>query len=204
VGEDAPGRYAAQISIFGPAERDALLGEAAPASIRSETESVIAGPWREASGRSRLDVLLETDVSTYLPGDLLVKMDIASMAYSLEARSPLLDPEVMQLAASLPAKYKARVASKKWILRRAYRGRLPSEVLDGKKRGFGVPLGAWFRNDLRDFARDVLLDPSTLNRGLFGEAPVRALLAAHDSGNADRSMQIWALLMLALWQRELA
>ncbi|HEY8082595.1 MAG TPA: asparagine synthase (glutamine-hydrolyzing) [Solirubrobacterales bacterium] len=202
VGEDAPGRYADHVCIFNRSEREALLGEAALAAVGTETADVIARPWREASGRSRLDVLLETDVDTYLPGDLLVKMDIASMAYSLEARSPLLDPELMQFAAALPAKYKARLASKKWILRRAYRGRIPNEVLDGKKRGFGVPLGAWFRNELRDFTRDVLLDPSTLDRGLFGEAQVRDLLALHEGGGADRSMQIWALLMLALWHSE--
>jgi asparagine synthase (glutamine-hydrolysing) len=202
VGEDAPGRYADQICIFDGTERDALLGEAAPASIRSETETVISDRWHQASGRSRLDVLLETDVNTYLPGDLLVKMDIASMAYSLEARSPLLDPDLMQFAASLPAKYKARFADKKWILRRAYRGRIPDEVLGGKKRGFGVPLGAWFRNELRDFTRDVLLDPVSRSRGLIREGPVRALLDQHDGGGADRSMQIWTLLMLELWHRE--
>jgi asparagine synthase (glutamine-hydrolysing) len=204
VGEDAPGRYADHVCIFNRSEREELLGEAAVAAVGAETAEVIAGLWREASGHNRLDVLLETDVNTYLPGDLLVKMDIASMAYSLEARSPLLDPELMQFAASLPARYKARITSKKWILRRAYRERVPDEVLDGKKRGFGVPLGAWFRNELRDFTRDVLLDPSTLERGLFGEAQVRDLLALHDNGGADRSMQIWALLMLALWQGEFA
>ena len=204
IGEDAPGRYAAHVGIFSRSEREALLGEAAPPAIGSETEGVIAGPWHEASGRRRLDVLLETDVNTYLPGDLLVKMDIASMAYSLEARSPLLDPEVMQFAASLPARHKARLASKKWILRRAYRGHVPDEVLDGKKRGFGVPLGAWFRSELRDFTRDVLLDPVTLERGLIRAAPVRSLLDQHDRGGVDRSMQIWTLLMLELWQREFA
>jgi asparagine synthase (glutamine-hydrolysing) len=202
IGEDAPGRYADHVCIFNRAERRALLGEAASPAIEAETAGVIAGPWREASGHSRLDVLLETDVQTYLPGDLLVKMDIASMAYSLEARSPLLDPEVMEFAASLPAKLKARGTKKKWILRRAYRGRVPDEVLDGKKRGFGVPLGAWFRGELRDFARDVLLDPSTLDLGLVPAAQARALLDLHEGG-ADRSAQIWSLLMLALWYREL-
>jgi asparagine synthase (glutamine-hydrolysing) len=107
----------------------------------------------------------------------------------------------MQFAASLPAKLKAQRTNKKWILRRAYRGRIPDQVLDGKKRGFGVPLGAWFRGELRDFAREVLLDPSTLDIGLFGEAQARSLLDLHDAG-ADRSAQIWALLMLALWHRE--
>ncbi len=203
IGEDAPDRYASHVGIFSRAEREALLGEPLPAAVARETEEAVAGPWRAASGRSRLDVLLETDVATYLPGDLLVKMDIASMAYSLEARSPLLDPELMQFAASLPTSYKARLGRKKWILRRAYRGRVPDEVLDGRKRGFGVPLGAWFRDELRGFARDVLLDPSTLERAGFREAPVRELLDLHDRGGADRSMQIWTLLMLALWQRDL-
>jgi asparagine synthase (glutamine-hydrolysing) len=203
IGEDAPGRYANHVCIFNRAERRALLGEATSPAIERETADVIAGPWRAASGRDRLDVLLETDVQTYLPGDLLTKMDIASMAYSLEARSPLLDPELMQFAASLPAKLKARRAQKKWILRRAYRGRIPDEVLDGKKRGFGVPLGAWFRSELRDYARDVLLDPASLGIGFFDEAQVRALLDLH-GGGADRSAQIWSLLMLALWHRELA
>lgn len=202
MGEDAPARYAAQLGIFSPAERDGLLREPVPAAAREETAEVIAGPWREASGRDRLDVLLETDVNTYLPGDLLTKMDIASMAHSLEARSPLLDPEVMQFAAALPARHKARLASKKWILRRAYRGRLPDEVLDGKKRGFGVPLGAWFRGELRDYTREALLDPGTVDRGLVDPRPVRELLDQHDRG-ADRSAQIWSLLMLELWRREL-
>lgn len=202
IGEDAPGRYADHVCIFNRSEREALLGEAALAATGTATADVIAGPWRNASGRSRLDALLETDVATYLPGDLLVKMDIASMAYSLEARSPLLDPELMQFAASLPARYKARLTQKKWILRRAYRGRIPDEVLDGRKRGFGVPLGAWFRNELRDFTREVLLDPVSLGRGLVREGPTRALLDQHDRGGADRSMQIWTLLMLELWHRE--
>jgi len=200
VGEDAPARYADHVCIFNPAERAALHGE--DPAMRAATEEVIAGPWREASGRDRLDVLLETDVDTYLPGDLLVKMDIASMAYSLEARSPLLDPELMQFAASLPARRKARGTEKKWILRRAYRGRVPDQVLDGRKRGFGVPLGAWFRGELREFAHEVLLDPSTREAGLFAESKARELLRAHDLGGADRSMQIWSLLMLALWHRD--
>jgi asparagine synthase (glutamine-hydrolysing) len=202
LGEDAPGRYAAQISIFDRAERAALLGEAASAELAAGTAAAIAGPWGAASGRNRLDVLLQTDVETYLPGDLLAKMDIASMAYSLEARSPLLDPELMQFAASLPPRCKARLAEKKWILRRAYRGRVPDEVLDGRKRGFGVPLGAWFRGELRGFAREVLLDPATLAGVGFDEPLVRGLLDLHENGGADRSAQIWSLLMLALWRRE--
>jgi asparagine synthase (glutamine-hydrolysing) len=202
IGDDGPTRYGRQFGVFSPAERDELLCEPVSPSVRAETEGVLADPWRAASVSNRLDTVLATDVNTYLPGDLLVKMDIASMAHSLEVRSPLLDSEVMQFAASLPAKHKARFASKKWILRRAYRGQVPDEVLNGKKRGFGVPLGAWFRGELRDFSRDLLLDPVTLQRGLVRAGPVRTLLDEHERGSADRSMQIWALLMLELWHRE--
>src|SRR5439155_4131260 len=125
----------------------------------SRAPGVIATPWRAASGTSTLDRLLEVDVNTYLPEDLLVKMDIASMAYSLEARSPFLDPELMEFAASVPPQEKASLGRKKLLLRQAYRGRVPDSILDGAKRGFGVPLGAWFRGDLEGYARELLLDP---------------------------------------------
>jgi asparagine synthase (glutamine-hydrolysing) len=202
IGEDGAARYARQISIFGPAERDALLSASVPAADRTEADEVIAGPWCGASGTARLDLLLETDVETYLPGDLLVKMDIASMANSLETRSPLLDADLMQFAATLPPSFKARGMSKKWILKRAYRDRVPDRVIDGPKKGFGVPLGDWFRNDLREYTREVLLDQRTLGRGLINGGPVRELLDSHARREGDRSAQIWTLLMLELWHRE--
>jgi asparagine synthase (glutamine-hydrolysing) len=147
--------------------------------------------------------LLEVDVNTYLPGDLLVKVDIATMAYSLEARSPFLDPEVMEFAASLPPREKASMGRKKLLLRRAYRGRIPDSILDGAKRGFGVPLGAWFRGDLQGYARELLLDRTTLDRGYLNESAVRSILDAHAAGKGDRSHQLWALVMLESWQRDL-
>ena len=93
--------------------------------------------------------MLEVDVNTYLPGDLLTKIDIATMAYSLEARSPLLDHELMELAASLPADLKARGGQRRWILRGALRGWVPDEILDGRKQGFELPVSGWLRADLR-------------------------------------------------------
>jgi asparagine synthase (glutamine-hydrolysing) len=202
---DAIERYRRHVSVFNDAERADLLDPEFRASIdRSRAPGLIAGPWRAASGSSMLDRLLEVDVNTYLPEDLLVKVDIASMAYSLEARSPLLDPEVMEFAASLPPREKASRGRKKYILRRAYRGRIPDSILDGSKKGFGVPLGAWFRGDLQTYARELLLDPMTLGRGYLNEGAVRGILDAHAAGQGDRSLQLWGLVMLESWHRELA
>jgi asparagine synthase (glutamine-hydrolysing) len=204
VEADAIERYRRHVSVFNDAERAELLDPDFRASIDpSRAPDVIATPWLAASGRSLLDRLLEVDVNTYLPEDLLVKVDIASMAYSLEARSPFLDKEVMEFAASLPAREKASLGRKKYILRRAYRGRVPDTILDGTKKGFAVPLGAWFRGDLQGYARELLLDRSTLDRGYVNESAVRSILEAHSAGQGDRSMQLWILVMLESWHREL-
>jgi asparagine synthase (glutamine-hydrolysing) len=164
---------------------------------------MIREPWEAADGPSLLDVILETDVKTYLPGDLLTKVDIATMAYSLEARSPLLDHEVMEFAAALPARYKVRGRQKKWLLRRAYRGQLPDEILDGPKRGFGVPLADWFRSQLRGWTREVLLAPET-GGGLLEPTEVRRIVSEHQEGRDDHSAQIWSLLCFESWRREFA
>ena len=133
----------------------------------SPGEGLIAQTWHEASGDDVIDVMLEVDTMTLLAGDLIPKIDIATMAYALEARSPLLDHELMEFAASIPADLKVRGAEKKWIFRQALRGWIPDEILDRPKQGFTVPIGEWFRNELHDLVRDVLLDPGTLGRGLL-------------------------------------
>ena len=203
LADSAPDRYAAHLGGLDAARRAALLDPSLVEEIDPErTASVIRDPWCSATGSSRLDVLLQTDVETYLPGDLLPKMDIASMAHSLEARSPLLDPEVMSFAASLPGRYKARLTQKKWMLRRAYRYRLPAAILDGPKRGFGVPLADWFRGELRGWVQEVLFDPETRAGGLTNSRAVEKLVADHQAGHADRASDIWALVFLEMWRRE--
>ena len=146
--------------------------------------------------------MLEVDVETYLAGDLILKIDIATMAYALEARSPFLDHDLMQLAASIPAELKVRGQEKKWILREALRDWLPGDLLDRPKQGFSVPLSAWLRGDLRSWAREVLLDPGTLERGYFRREAVEDLLDRHTAGVDDDDQRIWSLLMLELWHRE--
>jgi asparagine synthase (glutamine-hydrolysing) len=133
------------------------------------------------------------DVATYLPGDLLPKSDIASMAHSLELRSPLLDHRVVELGLSLPDGLKRGKAA----LRRAFAAELPEVVATRGKAGFGVPLADWFRGELRDLAGDVLLG----DRGWFERAAVERLLAEHADGRADNGHRLWTLVMLELWQR---
>jgi asparagine synthase (glutamine-hydrolysing) len=169
-------------------------------------ESRVAGftrePWMRSSASDPLDFILDVDSATYLPDDLLVKVDIATMAHSLEGRSPLLDHEFMQFAATLPRHLKIDGRETKAGLRRALRGWVPDEVLDAPKRGFQPPLARWFRGDLKQFAREVLLDPLTERRGIIDPGASRRLLDRHESQQADNSQGIWTLLILELWHRE--
>jgi asparagine synthase (glutamine-hydrolysing) len=196
-------RYARYNCGFAPDERARLYSAEFAALLGGhDPEAAVRDAWAGASGDHVLDVMLELDVTTYLPGDLLVKMDIATMAYGLEARSPFLDDELMQFAASIPAGVKVRGGRKKAVLRDALRGWVPDDVLDKPKQGFCVPLADWFRGELRDYAQDVLLDPGTLARGYFREEEVRRMLESHVAGRTDDARRIWALLVLELWLRE--
>ena len=138
------------------------------------------------------------DLETYLPGDLLLKADLASMAHSLELRSPFLDHDVVALGLALPDHLKTRGREGKVALRRAFAPDLPPKVADRGKTGFGVPLGRWFREELREPARDLL----TGERGWFRPEAVTRLLDEHESRHADHGHRLWCLLMLELWVRE--
>jgi asparagine synthase (glutamine-hydrolysing) len=145
-----------------------------------------------------VDGLQLLDLETYLPGDLLLKSDIASMAHSLELRSPFLDHEVVELGLALPQSLKLRGREGKVALKRAFAAELPPEIAARGKTGFGVPLGRWFRGELRELAHDVLLDR---DRGWFRRETIRELLDEHSSGRADHGHRLWCLLMLELWLR---
>ncbi|HEU4906248.1 MAG TPA: asparagine synthase (glutamine-hydrolyzing) [Solirubrobacterales bacterium] len=196
-------RYLDQVNVFDAAGRASLYStEFAAAVMPDQADEALLGPWREASGAELLDQLLEVDASVYLPGDLLAKIDIATMAFSLEARSPLLDHELMELAAAIPTAHKARGAQRKIALRGALRGRLPDEVLDGRKQGFELPVARWLRGDLAPFAREVLLDRAAAERGWARPEAVAALLDEHLAGAADHGRRLWSLLSLELWAQE--
>lgn len=203
LGVNERDRYREAQTSFDDAQREALYTSEFKALIGdSPAPGVIDEPWARAGGDTLIDVLLEVDVNTYLPGDLLVKIDIASMAYSLEARSPFLDHELMEFAASLPGEMKLRGSEKKVVLRDALRGWIPDQILDGPKRGFALPMaGEWFRGELRDYITEVLTDPAARARGYFEPAAVDALLASHMSGD-ENSFELWTLMMFEVWQRE--
>ena len=196
-------RYERYVSWCDSEQRSRLYSEEfAALTRRSQAVDVIAEPWLAASGEDVVDIMLEVDVSTYLPGDLIPKIEIATMAHALEARSPLLDHEVMELAASIRAELKVRGREKKWVFREALRGWLPDEILDRPKQGFSVPVGAWFRNDLRHLLREVVLDPGTLARGYFRRDVIESMLDRHAAGADQETKPLWALFMFELWHRE--
>jgi asparagine synthase (glutamine-hydrolysing) len=169
---------------------------------RSVVDNIVRQPWERSTATSLLDRLLDTDTATYLPDDLLAKVDIATMACSLEGRSPLLDHRFMEFAASLPASLKVHGPQKKVGLRMALRGWVPDEILTAPKRGFQPPLAVWLRGELHGLARDVLLEERARTRGFFDHGYVGQLLDEHQSGARDHAQGIWTLLMFELWHRE--
>jgi asparagine synthase (glutamine-hydrolysing) len=198
-------RYLSQVSVFDREERLSLYAPELARDVEgAEAERFLLDPWAEASGAALLDQLLEIDATVYLPGDLLAKIDIATMAFSLEARSPLLDHELMELAAALPPEQKAKGAERKVALRRALRGWVPDEILDGTKQGFELPVASWLRTDLAPYAREVLLDRECAERGWTQPGAVERLIDQHVSGAADHGRKLWALLTLELWAQSAA
>ncbi len=144
------------------------------------------------------------DAATYLPNDILAKVDIASMANSLEVRAPFLDPDVIGFGLSLPTRLKMGRwgCSTKKFLRAAFADLLPPAIRRRGKMGFGVPIAHWLRGELRDYARGILLSPECLARGYFREETARRLIEEHTAARADHADRLWALLNLELWHRE--
>ncbi|MFY9621668.1 MAG: asparagine synthase (glutamine-hydrolyzing) [Pyrinomonadaceae bacterium] len=193
-------RYLRWISAFDESAKLNLYSD----SFRNETAKFssagIIAPWfAKANGAGIVDAALLTDTMTYLPNDLLVKMDIASMSVSLEARSPFLDHTLMEFAASLPEKMKLRRLTTKYLLKRVLTQLVPAENLTRKKMGFGVPIGYWFRGAMQPFLRETLLSDKALVRGLFQPERVRRMVDEHTENKVDHSHRLWSLLMLELW-----
>ncbi|NJC74294.1 asparagine synthetase B, partial [Planosporangium thailandense] len=201
LGQPPHRRYARIVSYFTPEQKYALYTDAMRDRLAGiDSYRLIDEAFMGSKADTTLGRIIDTDVNTYLPGDLLVKADISTMAVSLEARSPLLDHKVIEWAAGLPTHLKVRDGQTKYLLKRAVADWLPPELLNRPKMGFGVPLGSWLRTELRDLARDVLTDATARGRGLFRPDAVSALLDQHDAG-IDHSSRIWALMQFELWHR---
>jgi asparagine synthase (glutamine-hydrolysing) len=201
LGHPASRRYARLMSYFSPRQKFDLYSD----EMRERLAGVDSYTLMDeafAASRADSDVgrFIDVDVNTYLPGDLLVKVDIATMANSLEARSPFLDHHLMEWAAGLPTDLKIRAGVTKYILKRAVAEWLPPELVHRPKMGFGVPLAAWLRSELRDLSWDVLTDLTARSRGLFRPEEVVRLLKEHAGGH-DHSSRIWALVQFELWHR---
>ncbi|MBK9436379.1 MAG: hypothetical protein IPN51_00010 [Chloracidobacterium sp.] len=200
--EDRMQRYYRWMSTFKPAVRDEIYTDEFKASIDGARASDVLDKWFvEAGNAGVLDASLLTDQMTYLPNDLLVKVDIASMANSLEARSPFLDHKLMEFAASLPESLKMNRFRPKYLLKKVAARLVPPEVVYRRKMGFGVPIAHWFRGEMKDFVRDVLLSPASLSRGVFRPETIQMYIDQHIRGEVDHATPIWTLLMLELWYR---
>jgi asparagine synthase (glutamine-hydrolysing) len=202
-GRTAERRYLDWISIFNEVRRAEMYDESFIARLpESDPFDFLAAAYVRSRGRDPITATSLADLVTYLPCDLMTKVDIASMANSLECRQPFLDHHLVELAAAMPIGLKYRRGRGKRILIETFADLLPLSVRRRAKMGFGVPLGHWFRHELKDFARDILLDERALSRGYFRPDAIRNLVDDHQAGRYDHSYRLWALLVLELWQRE--
>lgn len=198
--EERTQRYFRWMSTFKPAVKNDIYTADFNAKLDGYEASEVLDQWFDrAEGLGVLDSTLLTDQMTYLPNDLLVKVDIASMANSLEARSPFLDHKVIEFAASLPENLKMNRFRAKYLLKKVAARLVPSEVVYRRKMGFGVPIGHWFRGEMKDFVRDVLLSETSLSRGIVTREMIERYVREHTSGAFDHAFPIWSLLMMELW-----
>ena len=195
-------RHHAWKEIFSSEARAALLAPGARGSI--DPLAVYRARYAETEGAEGLARLQDIDLGIYLVDDLLVKTDRASMAHSLEARVPFLDPVVATLALALPTRLKVRGFSKKRLLRKAVAPLLPHSVVSGRKRGFSIPAAAWLRGPLVPFAREVLSGETLRRQGFFRPEAAARILDDHVAGREDLSRQLWALLTFTLWHEQVA
>jgi asparagine synthase (glutamine-hydrolysing) len=193
-------RYFRWMSTFDRNAKKTLYTKDFANTVAEQNPSVFLDTWfAKANGSGILDATLLTDQMTYLPNDLLVKVDIASMANSLEARSPFLDHKVIEFAASLPENLKMQRFETKSLLKKVAARLVPKEVIYRRKMGFGVPVGNWFRGEMKGFVRDILLSEKALNRGVIKPEILQKYVNEHTNAERDHAFQIWTLLMLELW-----
>jgi asparagine synthase (glutamine-hydrolysing) len=200
VALDGPSRYLDAFRLFRTEELGRLFTPGAFEEIGRHDPAAQAVRCLRRHGTDWLSAIQYCDLRTYLPLDILTKVDRMTMAHSIEARPPLLDHRLVEFAAALPARYRLRNGATKYLLKRAMRGVLPDRIIDRPKQGFAVPLGRWLRRELAPFAADLLLSPTCRARGIFDAAYVQKLLQLH-AGGRDLSLPIWTMLSFEMWCR---
>jgi asparagine synthase (glutamine-hydrolysing) len=196
---DGPRRYLDAQSVVHPDEMNTLFTPEAAARM-APYDPWAASMAHLASGADWMSAVQYGDLQTYLPLDVLTKVDRMTMAHSLEARPPLLDHRLVEWAARVPAELRYREGTTKYLFKQALRGLLPDAIIDRRKQGFAVPLARWFRGPLSGYARDVLLSESSRSRGVLNMAAVERQLQLHQRGR-DLDLRLWTMLSFELWCR---
>lgn len=195
-------RYAYWMSAFSSEAKESLYSAELKNKLKEiDCSEYLVNFYNNSDARDFIDATLSVDVNTYLSEDLLVKVDIASMANSLEARSPFLDHKLMEFAASIPSHLKLKGSVSKYILKKSLKDLLPPEILNRKKSGFGVPVGSWFKNELKDYAVQTLLSEGSLKRGYFRKEAIENLINEHNLNKVDHGHRLWNLINLELWHQ---
>ena len=187
-------------SIQSLAQREVLQGLLNENIFTDVISAEFINHFNSGKNLSKLDQLVRSDLSYYLPGDILTKVDIATMANSLELRSPMLDVNVVEWGISLPRKYRIKGFETKHILKDVARSLVPANLIDRPKMGFGIPRAEWLRTGMKEMVIDTLTDTTAAQRGWFNQPQVKKIINAHMSG-VDKDGQIWPMLMLELWAR---
>ena len=189
-------RYSSILSVTQPHELSSLLN---PNFQKNTAEAAYINQFNSGAITS-FDRMIRSDFAAYLPGDLLVKVDMATMANSLELRSPMLDVDVVEWGVSLPRKYKIKGLETKHILKDVARSLVPANLIDRPKMGFGIPRAEWLRTGMKGMVIDTLTDATATQRGWFNASQVRKVIDSHMAGE-DKDNIIWPMLMLELWAR---
>ena len=188
---------------FTPEAKGMLYSDDFKAAVKDfDAFEILARYFREINTSDPVTRAQYVDIMTYLPEDILVKVDRMSMANSLEVRAPILDHKLMELVATFPSSLKLRGSEAKYIFKKMNETSLPREILYRKKQGFCVPLAPWLRGELRDYTREILFSPTSGIKDYFNVKFVEAMWERHNKGWEDLSAPLWGLIMFELWRRK--
>lgn len=202
LGQDTPRRYLNWLQIFPESMRAWLYSDDFLEQLPGDDPfEFLASIWARSEGRDVVTRASLADLQSYLPGDLLTKVDIASMAHGLEVRQPLLDHRVVEFAASLPVELKLRGRRGKRILQDTFGGMIPDQIFTRQKMGFGIPIGAWFRGELKPMVHDTVLAEDARVARFFRRDAMMELVRSHEASEQNHGYRLWNLLILELWLR---
>jgi len=192
-------RYLDIISRFSEDMKSEVYGDKFKGFTSRKTQEYIQALYLNSNAADPVEKIMDTDINSYLPGDILAKIDIASMACSLELRSPFIDYRIVELAASMPLIYKQDGTERKHILREAFSDLIPPELVKRRKLGFGVPLASWFRKEWAGILKERLLEGKAVKDNFFKKDVLEKIINKHQKSKADYSYSLWAMLVFELW-----